>query len=131
VYRRIGVIHDDHRYEAFYFVTFQKPAPESRGTGGAGRHRAGAQSYRWSVDWLLIQSLAEAMIAVEFETWWSAMVRRPLRGTRVAMRWRLLSMQLKPVLPGKNGNVDVLIHPPRQPQFLEVAVNKAQMGPFL
>jgi hypothetical protein len=72
----------------------------------------------------------EAMIAVEFET---ALVSDGAGGLCTRHRaspYALASagMRIETGPSGKNGNV-VLIHPPKtKPQFLEVAVNKAQMG---
>ena len=130
VYRRIGVIHDDHRYEAL-LRDLSKTGARIEGLVGVPvgtelvLDLTGGQLVVCTVN-----RSQEAMIAVEFET---ALVSDGAGGLCTRHRaspYALASagMRIETGPSGKNGNV-VLIHPPKtKPQFLEVAVNKAQMG---
>lgn len=126
VYRRIGIIHDDHRYEAL-LRDLSKTGARIDGLVGVPvgtelvLDLTGGQLVVCTVN-----RSTEATIAVEFET--------PLVGDGaggLCTRHRASSyalaaagMRIEPGANGRGGNV-VLINPPQtKPQFTEVAVTK-------
>jgi diguanylate cyclase (GGDEF)-like protein len=126
VYRRIGIIHDDHRYEAL-LRDLSKTGARIDGLVGVPvgtelvLDLTGGQLVVCTVN-----RSTEATIAVEFET--------PLVGDGaggLCTRHRASSyalaaagMRIEPGASGRGGNV-VLINPPQtKPQFTEVAVTK-------
>jgi diguanylate cyclase (GGDEF)-like protein len=128
VYRRIGIIHDDHRYEAL-LRDLSKTGARIDGLVGVPvgtelvLDLTGGQLVVCTVN-----RSVEATIAVEFET--------PLVGDGaggLCTRHRASSyalaaagMRIEPGASGRGGNV-VLINPPQtKPQFTEVAVTKSQ-----
>jgi hypothetical protein len=128
VYRRIGIIHDDHRYEALL-----------RDLSKTGARIEGLVGVPVGTDLVLdltggqlvictVTRSQDATIGVEFETPLVSDGAGGLCTRHRASSYALAAagMRIDPGPAGKNGNV-VLIHPPTtKPQFMEVAVGKAQ-----
>jgi diguanylate cyclase (GGDEF)-like protein len=130
VYRRIGIIHDDHRYEAL-LRDLSKTGARIDGLVGVPvgtelvLDLTGGQLVVCTVN-----RSVEATIAVEFETPLVSDGAGGLCTRHRASSYALAAagMRIEPGANGRNGNV-VLISPPQtKPQFMEVAVNRAATG---
>ena len=127
VYRRIGIIHDDHRYEAL-LRDLSKTGARIDGLVGVPLGTelvldlGGGQLVVCTVN-----RVTEASIAVEFET---PLVNDGAGGLCTRHRaspyaLAAAGMRIEPGVNGRNGNV-VLIHPPQtKPQFLQVEVGRS------
>ncbi len=128
VYRRIGIIHDDHRYEAL-LRDLSKTGARVDGLVGVPvgtelvLDLGGGQLVVCTVN-----RVNEASIAVEFETPLVSDGAGGLCTRHRASSYALAAagMKIETGPNGKNGNV-VLIHPPKtKPQFIEVEVSRSQ-----
>jgi diguanylate cyclase (GGDEF)-like protein len=128
VYRRIGMIHDDHRYEAL-LRDLSKTGARIDGLVGVPvgtelvLDLGGGQLVICTVN-----RSTEATIAVEFETPLVSDGAGGLCTRHRASPYALAAagMRIEPGANGRNGNV-VLINPPTtKPQFAEVAVTRSQ-----
>jgi diguanylate cyclase (GGDEF)-like protein len=126
VYRRIGIIHDDHRYEAL-LRDLSKTGARIDGLVGVPvgtelvLDLTGGQLVVCTVN-----RSVEATIAVEFETPLVSDGAGGLCTRHRASSYALAAagMRIEPGANGRGGNV-VLINPPQtRPQFTEVAVTK-------
>ncbi|MGL5837046.1 MAG: putative bifunctional diguanylate cyclase/phosphodiesterase [Sphingorhabdus sp.] len=127
VYRRIGIIHDDHRYDAL-LRDLSKTGARIDGLVGVPvgtelvLDLSGGQLVVCSVN-----RSTEATIAVEFETPLVSDGAGGLCTRHRASPYALATagMRIEPGAKGRSGNV-VLINPPTtKPQFMEVSVGKS------
>lgn len=130
VFRRIGVIHDDHRYDAL-LRDLSKTGARIEGLVGVATETdlvldlGGGQ--------LVICTVTrshDATIGVEFETPLVSDGAGGLCTRHRASPYALAAAGMK-IVPGPNGKCSnvVLLNPPTsKPQFMEVAVNKAAAG---
>ncbi len=128
VYRRIGIIHDDHRYEAL-LRDLSKTGARIDGLVGVPvgtelvLDLTGGQLVVCTVN-----RSVEATIAVEFETPLVSDGAGGLCTRHRASPYALAAagMRIEPAANGRGGNVVVINPPKTKPLFTEVAVGKTQ-----